>query len=101
MEESVKKQTGIAMALLERFETQRQPYAMSIKEKVDKGELLSDSDVEFLKQVLDDSVEIKHLISENSEWLPLYERIANMYQEIISKALENEKAAGKEKLTSF
>ena len=85
--------TGVIMALVERFETQRLPRALEIKGRVDKGERLSDLDIAFLEDVLADSRLIKPLVDKHPEWQALVSRAVDLYHEITQKALENEKAA--------
>jgi hypothetical protein len=87
------KTTGIAMALLERFETQRLETALEIKKKVEEGSLLSDTDVDFLKEVFEDVDAVEHIVSNHPEWQPIYSQIVSLYHEIMEKALANEKAA--------
>jgi hypothetical protein len=88
------KPTGIALALIERFETQRLPRALALKGKLEQGGLLSAEDITFLETVLRDGTQIMQLADKNPEWQSLYARVANLYQEITAKALANEKLAG-------
>lgn len=87
------KDEGVITVLLERFNTQRFPRAMSIKEKVDRGEVLSDSDIAFLEEVFSDANEIKPLVDRHPELNELVARVISLYKEITDKALENEKNA--------
>ena len=88
------KDTGVMQVILERFETQRLPRAMAIKEKVDRGERLADEDLAFLEQVLDDAKHVKPLADKHPEWQPLVARILGLYKEITTKALANEQTKG-------
>ncbi len=87
------KDQGVITALLERFNTQRFPRAMSIKEKVDRGEVLSDADIEFLEEVFADANDIKRLVDKHPEIQGIAARAIGLYKEITDKALENEKKA--------
>ena len=87
------KDQGVITALLERFNTQRFPRAMSIKEKVDRGEVLSDADIEFLEEVFADANDIKRLVDKHPEVQGIAARAIGLYKEITDKALENEKKA--------
>jgi len=89
----VSKDTGVAATLIERFESQRLPRALALKEQVDRGELLSDMDMAFLKLVFDDAQHINTLVHKHPEWQSLMARAIALYKEITDKALANEKAA--------
>jgi hypothetical protein len=87
------KDTGVLLALFERFETQRLPRALALKEKVDRGDVLSEEDMTFLNQVFEDAQHIKPFLHKHPEWQPLMARAVELYKEITDKALANEKAA--------
>jgi len=89
------KDTGTIIALLERFETQRLPRALALKEKVNQGERLADTDIIFLKEIFADAQQIKPLLDRHPEYETLVSRAIHLYKEITDKALENEKTAGK------
>ena len=91
------KDTGVILALIERFETQRLPRAQALKTKVDRGDLLSDQDLAFLNQVLEDAQHIKTLVHKHHEWQPLVAQAIALYKEITDKALANEKSASNKK----
>jgi hypothetical protein len=91
--EHVNKDMGIAIAVMERFENKTLPDLLWIKGRVDKGELLSDGDMEFLEQLSQNAIEIKPLIDAQPEWQPLYASAIKLYEEIIAKALANQQAA--------
>lgn len=84
---------GIIAVLMERFESQRLPRALALKEKLDRGELIDEFDLEFLKEVLTDSTKAMPLLERHPEFQPLASRITSLYSEITEKALANEKAA--------
>ena len=92
MEDS-ERDAGLIAVLMERFENQRLPRALSIKEKVDQGEKLDDFDVAFLEEVFADANKVKPLIDNHPEYQELATRIITLYKEITAKALENEKSA--------
>jgi hypothetical protein len=48
------KDKGLIMVLLERFNKQRLPRALSLKKKVDSGELLDDYDHKYIKELQKD-----------------------------------------------
>jgi len=86
----LEKETGIIMALLQRLEQQRLPAILAIKKKVDQGERLEDHDIDFLKQMFADANKIKPIIDKHPEYQDLVAQLISLYQEITSKALENE-----------
>jgi hypothetical protein len=62
----------------------------TIQEKVDRGELLQDSDIQFLKMVFADANAVGHLVQRNAEYGALVAKLIGLYDEITRKALENE-----------
>ena len=87
------KDSGMIQVLAERFENQRLPRVLSIKEKVDKGGVLDEFDIEFLEQVFEDANTIKPLLDRHPEWQPLAARMVHLYKEITETALKNEGSA--------
>ncbi len=87
------KDAGLIQVLAERFETQRLPRVLSIKEKVDEGKVLDKFDIELLEQIFKDANTIKPLLDRHPEWQPLAARMIGLYKDITDKALENEKAS--------
>jgi hypothetical protein len=92
MNEADLKDTGMAMALLERFRTQRLPRALKIKERVDQGERLEDTDLTFLKEVLESADQIKGLVDRHPEYQEIYSRSVELYHAITTRALANEES---------
>ncbi len=85
------KDTGTISALMIRLKESRLPKARQLQEKVNRGERLSDSDIRFLKGVYEDSRNSQALIIRNPEYNGLVSRFMDLYTEIITKGLENEK----------
>jgi hypothetical protein len=90
--EQANKEHGIIIAVLEQLEKKTLPDALWIKDKVDKGGLLSEGDIEFLERVLEETTAVKPLINSHPEWQSLYASAISLYKYIISKALENQQA---------
>ena len=82
---------GVIYALIERFEKQRLPRLLELKKRVDKGGLLSESDIRFMYQVTLDAQRSKRLIDRHPEWHKFCAEVINLYEEIAEKTLENEK----------
>jgi hypothetical protein len=84
------KEAGVIMALEERFEKQRLPRLLSLKDKVDAGDVLDDSDIEFLEQVINDAMHSKPLMDRHPEYQNFCAYVVHLYEEITEKALRNE-----------
>lgn len=83
--------TGVILALMERFNEQRLPRALEIKKRVEHGECLSEPDIAFLEEVFKDANHVIPLIDKHPELQPIATRAVSLYKEITEKALENEK----------
>ena len=88
-----KKDEGLLEVLIERFEKQRLPRALALKEKVDKGEQLDEWDTEYLEEILEDAQEVKAVVDKHPDYQDLYARAIHLYKSITDKALENAKSA--------
>ncbi len=83
---------GTIQALMERLQKFRLPRALAIKARVDNGEKLNDSDMQFLKGVLEDASSTHALAARNKDYQALAVQMVGLYDEITRKALENEQA---------
>ncbi|HEY5718771.1 MAG TPA: hypothetical protein VIX81_04095 [Gammaproteobacteria bacterium] len=84
--------TGVIMALLERFEKQRLPRARALKAKVDGGAPLDDADMDYLKQVFADTQQVQALLSRHPEYEKLVAQVMQLYTAILQQAAQNEQA---------
>ena len=83
---------GMAQVLLARLVDQRLPRLLEMKERVDRGELLGDFDIEFLEGALRDAQHNERFAEHFPEYTSLVGKIAKLYEHITSKALENQRA---------
>jgi len=84
---------GTLQALLDRLGKVRLPRTLHIKERVDAGERLSDFDIAFLKDVLEDANDAQHYVSGRPEFRTLASELVQHYEDIVRKAVENERRA--------
>jgi len=84
------KDAALIQVLVERLEKIRLPIALELKAKVDEGEVLNELDIEYLEEVLGDVDQVKPLLDRHPEWQELAARMVSLYNEITTKALENE-----------
>jgi hypothetical protein len=87
------KDAGVIATLVHRFETQRLPRALALREKLDQGHPLDDWDTEFLDEVLHDAQQIKPFVDHHPECQKLYARAVHLYNEIARKALDRAKGS--------
>ena len=83
--------TGVILALMQRFNEQRLPETLALKKRVEQGECLSERDIAFLEKVFSDANHVMPLIDKHPKLQPIASRAISLYKEITEKALENEK----------
>ena len=83
--------TGVILALMQRFNEQRLPETLALKKRVEQGERLSEYDIVFLEKVFSDANHVMPLIDKHPELQSIATRAVSLYKEITEKALENEK----------
>lgn len=81
---------GTIQALMERLQNFRLPRALAIKARVDNGEMLQGSDIEFMTRVFEDANSAQPLVARHPEYQALVVKLVGLYDEITRKALENE-----------
>ena len=89
--DSKDKDKGVIFVLLDRFNKQRLPRAKEMKKRVDAGELLTELDHSFIKEVFDEGRKIEQIVERNPEYRELYNNAFNLWHEVINKDRENQK----------
>ena len=84
------KDEGIMLVMLNRLNEVRLPRALAIKEQVDRGEPLGDSEIEFLDRVFEEAVANQSRREKYPEMSEIICKMAGLYKEITEKALANE-----------
>ncbi len=83
--------TGIIQVILQRFEQQRLPRMVEIKENLDQGISLSEFDIEYLSTALHDAKFILPYLERHPEYEPLLAKVFHFYKLITDQALADEK----------
>ena len=82
---------GTIAVLMQRLEKFRLPMALGIQEQVNKGQPLTELDIDFLTEVFTDANKAKPLLDRHPEYTKLVVKMISLYKEIVDKAVENEK----------
>ncbi|MBK1700002.1 hypothetical protein [Thiococcus pfennigii] len=83
---------ALIVTTLDRLRTQRLPRALDIKKKVDAGGTLDEFDINFLKEIFEDSSFTRAAVHTHPEFQEIVARITHLYHEITERALANEQA---------
>ena len=81
---------GLIAVLRERYNKQRLPRALALKDKVERGEPLTRFDILFLQDVVAGVNEIKPLLGRHPECHGLATHMINLCKDIAQKGLLNE-----------
>jgi hypothetical protein len=88
---------GVIQTLLDRLNSQRLPLALSLKEKVDRGEKLGDYDISKLEEIFADAYAAQPYVERDLKLHPEHQKLVasllHLYKEILDKATENEQKA--------
>jgi len=87
--EQKNKDALIIAAALKRLNEFRLPRVLSLKKKVDSGEVLSDYDFKFLRRVFDDAEDMNTILERNPEYLKLRDKAVGLCDQILKKSAEN------------
>ena len=81
---------GTIQVLLDRLTKYRLPRTVALKDRIDAGGLLEDSDIEFLKRVFEDAASAKSIIKNHPELHELSGRLTSLYSDIIDTKMKKE-----------
>lgn len=81
---------GTLTVLLLDFVRHHLPRVLGIRDRVEKGDALEEWDIEFLKGATQSARRLKPIIDHHGDYQPLYAGVVHLYQEIASRALENQ-----------
>lgn len=90
----ISKDIGVLTAIAERMVDRRLPRAREIKERVDRGEVLTDGDIGFLEEVFHDANAIVPLLKEYPQYQDIAVNALALYKDITVRALANQQAKG-------
>jgi len=82
--------TGIIQVILERFEKQRLPRMIEIKQRLDDGNKLNEFELEYLSEAVHDARALLPFLERHPEYEPLLSRVFHYYKIISDEALDNE-----------
>jgi hypothetical protein len=85
---------AVLQVLLDRLIKFRLPRALDIRKRVEAGECLTDTDMAFLKLALEDARDGQRYVVRNPQFHTLGAQITQVYGDIVSRAMQNEKARG-------
>ncbi len=83
---------GILQVDIERFLKQRLPVATFLKKKVESNQKLNEFDLDFLENMLKEVQQMLPIYNRHKDYQHLASKIMNLYENIIAKAMENEKS---------
>ena len=86
---SPEDEEGVLTALMLNFEHQHLPKLLDIQKKVEAGNELSEWDSSFLDGLIKEAMRAKPMVDKHPELQSIYAKVAHLYQQITSKALDN------------
>lgn len=86
-----RKDLGMAQVLLKRLNEEILPQALNMKQRVDKGERLTENDRHILEQVAEDSRVFLPLAERLPKFKTVAEEVMSLFAYIAAKDRENER----------
>jgi len=82
---------GVMQSVFMEFERHRLPRLLRLKDKLDSGETLNDTDFEFLCKEINDACVTKHLTFYYPELEEFCLHVGHLYKDLCDLAVDNEK----------
>ena len=84
------KDALIIAAALKRLNEFRLPRMLSLKKKVDGGDVLDDYDLDFLRRALNDARDLNPILERNPQYLELRDKAVGLCEQILKQSGENQ-----------
>jgi hypothetical protein len=81
---------GIITAFVEQLEEQSIPRALAVKKRVEDGDTLNEIEIMHFEQMLSEASMMMPLLKHHPEYQKLIAELANLYNEISERALNNQ-----------
>lgn len=82
---------GIIQAILECFEKHHLPRVVEIKEKLDRGDILNEFDIEYMSEAIHDNCGLMPYLGRHPDYESLVSKVIHYYKSITDEALANER----------
>lgn len=86
------KELGVYLAVMDRFNKQRLPLLLKMKEKVDRGGTLDERELSLLEEAFAEAEAGEPFAEKHPSVREIITQAQNLYKHITEKALENEKS---------
>ncbi len=83
---------GILQAVLQDYVDHKLPNIIRIRAYVECSECLSETDLQFLKDLYHEVYQYEEFVDQHDEFRQMFNDFANVYKYIMDLALENEKS---------
>ena len=87
------EEAGTLTAILQNFNDHNFKRLTDIRDSVNQGNLLTDSELEFLEGMYERAKRASSLVSRHDDYHELFGKVVSIYDEVSEKAMENEKKA--------
>jgi hypothetical protein len=88
------KEHGTQAVLFKQFAHERLPFLIGLQDRVDSREKLSDLDLTTMDEIISRAKGFAHLAELHPDLKPTIAKIINLYEDIMHKALNNERGQG-------